>query len=169
MTHTDLPARFLGLAESAAGGQFPVAGLEVVVVAAGDHGGPVTRLIDGGCCLLATGATAAAAVIWLRMASTSALLKLGAPSGTGAEALAGTQHEQVAAHAGNLVGHRAGGAVAEVTMVMTAATPMNDTQDGQNGTHQVAPDGTQGEQQRVPQHQAASPLRRSLATLPSTK
>src|SRR5690606_20514589 len=112
--HADrLPCPLLGLVEVTPGRDVPVAGGKIIVAAAADHGGPVIRLVYrrhrlvhhrrnffGGGDLVADGLDIGA-------------LEVGRPFGAGTEALAWDHHQQIAAHAGNLCGHRPGGAIAK--------------------------------------------------------
>jgi hypothetical protein len=97
-----LAGTLLCCGEVAAVGQHPVARLEVIVVAAADHSGPVLRLIDSGGGFRDDGRDQASGGDLVTDGIDVSALEVGHSLGAGAESLARHHHQQVAPHASNL-------------------------------------------------------------------
>ena len=93
------------------------------------------------------------------MASASAILN-GRRAGSlpGPHSLAGPDHQQVAAQAGDLFRDLDGGAAAEGDHGDDRADADDDAEDGQERAQDVAADLAQGQHERVPEHQRAPPV-----------
>ena len=164
-----LAGAFFAGAEEAACGQFPVAGGEIIGGAAGDGGGPVAAA-DHHHHALAGGrrdGVQRADLDFYRFRIFG--LERGRAGEAVGHALAGTQHQQVAAEAADLVRHGLRRAVAQRDHGDHGADADDDAEHGEERAHQVAPDLSQGEQQCGPAHHAAPPFASSRAIWPSTK
>ena len=108
-----------------------------------------------------SGATARSPAICASMAVASAAVNDGTPDVRARpQALPGADLQQVAAQPGDLAAHRRRGALPQRDHRHHRTDADDDAQHGEERTQQVAPDRAQRQQQRVPQHQAASTTRR---------
>jgi hypothetical protein len=113
------------------------------------------------------GATAAMSLISAAMAWASASLKDEARRPAGAHPFAGTEHEEVAPHAGDLLLDLEGRAAADGHHGDHGPDADHDPEDRQEGAQDVAPDLAQGEEDGVSDHDGFLPLASSEATRPS--